>query len=303
MSTSKNVLITGGTGFIGSALASALQNRGWRVTVLTRNAFKGLNTLPHGTDCIEQLPTVSNWHYQIVVNLAGENLFERRWTKNAKQTFRHSRLGTTQKIVEAIEAGAPVELLVSGSAIGYYGPRGDTKLNENSPAGDDFSAHLCVEWENAAMEASNHCSVATLRTGVVLDLRGGALSRMLTPFKCGIGGRLGNGKQWFSWISRRDVVALIIFIINQHKQGNIVSGPWNATAAEPVTNSRFTTAIGSALKRPTALPMPAFMLKVMMGESANLLVTGQRVIPERALNAGFIFADKTIEAAMNKQLT
>lgn len=298
----KSILVTGGSGFIGQALVPALLESGHSVTVLTRNATVARKRLPEATQYIEQLPPANEWPWHLVVNLAGENLFERRWNSRAKKEFRDSRLTITAKIADAIAAGAPVNLLISGSAVGYYGPRDDTKLSENSPAASDFSAQLCIDWETEAMRAANYCNVATVRTGIVLHPSGGALSQLLTPFKWGVGGRLGHGKQWFSWITRSDMVALLIFIIKQHQEGKSVDGAWNATAVAPVTNQRFTKAVGTALGRPTLLPMPKFALRLIMGESADLLVTGQRVIPQRALDAGFEFSQPRIQRALKTLL-
>lgn len=303
------ILVTGGTGFIGQALVPALIQNGWQVTVLTRSAERNRDKLPAAVELIEALPhaaaiktNADAWPWSTVINLAGENLFDNRWTESRKQTLRSSRLETTDTIVAAILAGAAVDLLISGSAIGYYGARGSTQINENSAPGDDFSAQLCIDWEQAARHAGAHCAVATVRTGIVLNPAGGALHQLLPPFKMAVGGRLGSGKQWFSWISRRDMVALLLFIIEQQDAGIDVSGAWNATAPLPVTNQTFTKAVGSALNRPTVLPMPAWALKAIMGEAAKLLVTGQRVLPLRAQQAGFSFQDADINQTMQEQL-
>ena len=296
------ILVTGGSGFIGQRLVPELERAGHTVTVLTRNIPKS-QKLFATTDCIEHLPEASQWNFDVVINLAGKNLFESRWNEQSKQEFCNSRINTTTHIINRIRDGATLKLLISGSAIGYYGERDASILKEDAAAGNDFPAALCKHWEAAATEAQTlGVATAIIRTGVVLDPQGGAMQQLLPPFKMAVGGRLGSGKQWFSWISRRDYVDLLLFILKLSEANQDVSGVWNGTAPEPVTNQRFTQAVGKALRRPTAIPMPSWALKLIMGEAAQMLLTGQRVVPARALQEGFQFKDNAIESAMQQQL-
>jgi uncharacterized protein (TIGR01777 family) len=280
-----HVLITGGSGFIGRALARELLADGHRVTVLTRNATRTRARLPEAAGVVETLAEASA--VDAVVNLAGENLAEGRWTPTRKQALRDSRLDTTRTLLAWMEAQPRRPgVLVSGSAVGWYGPRGDETLGEDAAPGEDFAAQLCCDWEAEAVKAEAlGVRVCRIRTGLVLDPEGGALAKMLLPFRLGLGGPLGDGRQWMSWIVRADLVALIRWLLgNQGAQG-----AYNATAPNPVTNAEFARTLGHALHRPALLPAPGFALRLLFGEMAELLLTGQRVLPARATAQGFQF--------------
>jgi uncharacterized protein (TIGR01777 family) len=239
-----------------------------------------------------------------VINLVGESIFARRWNEEFKKLLRDSRIRSTENVVRALmqsprtPAGNP-KVLVNGSAIGFYGPCGDEELNEEALAGSDMLGQLALEWEQAASLAETAgIRVARIRTGVVLDKQGGALAQMLTPFKLGLGGPIGSGKHWFSWIHIEDEVGILLLALDH--PGAI--GPVNATAQHPVTNKEFTKALGRALHRPTILPIPPFILKLRLGEVANILTTGQRVIPAKALALGYQFKFPDIDGALGDLL-
>ncbi|WP_029889291.1 TIGR01777 family oxidoreductase [Polycyclovorans algicola] len=293
-----NVLVTGGTGFIGTALLPALQAAGHTVTVLTRNTRQV--RLPSGVKPIERLDTLATAP-DALINLAGENLGGRRWSVRSKQLFVDSRIGTTTRLLDAIKRWpTPPKVLVSGSAIGRYGPRGDEVLTETSAPGDGFAAELCAKWEAVANAAETlGVRVACVRIGIVLGLPGGALGQMLPPFKLGLGGPLGSGQQWMSWVHRDDLVALMLRLVEDDN----LRGAFNGTAPEPARNTDFTRALGRALKRPAILPMPGFVLRTLVGEMADeLLLQGQQVRPERALAAGFTFRYPTLDTALAEVL-
>ncbi|APP79073.1 TIGR01777 family oxidoreductase [Xanthomonas hortorum] len=287
------LLITGGTGFIGQALCPALLRAGHQVSVLTRDPRRASRTLP-GIAAVETLDGVQA---DAVINLAGEPLAAGRWTEARKQQFRASRLGITRQL-QAWIAQQPAEqrpsVLISGSAVGYYGERGDTALTEADSAGDDFSAVLCRDWEaEAAKIAALGPRVSWVRTGIVLDRDGGALARMLPAFRFGGGGPFGNGGHWMSWIHRADMVELLLWLL-EHGE----AGAYNATAPTPVTNAEFARTLARALHRPALLALPAGLLRLGFGEMAELLLISQRVLPQRALAAGFRFQYPGLEAAL-----
>lgn len=278
-------LVTGGSGFIGSALCRSLAADGQRVTVLTRDIVRARRHLPDAVFVVDRLDFAED--VDAVVNLAGENLASGRWTAARKHEFGASRIGMTKHLLEWIDRQerAPT-VLVSGSAVGWYGPCGDEELDEDADLGDDFSAHLCRDWEAEANKAEVlGVRVCCVRTGIVLGAEGGALKQMLLPFRLGIGGPMGSGRQWMSWIAREDTVALIRWLVDNTS----ARGAYNGTAPAPVTNAEFARTLGTALHRPALLPTPAFALKLLFGEMADLLLTGQRVLPKRALAEGFVF--------------
>ena len=290
------VLITGGTGFIGRELCKQLFHLGHTATVLTRS--KAPVPLP-GVRFIARLDEAQG--IDAVVNLAGEPLAEGRWNAVRKQAFRDSRIGTTQKLLGWIESlPERPRVLVSGSAIGYYGESDDTLLAESAPPGEDFAATLCCDWEMEALKArALGLRVCTLRTGIVLGADGGALAKMLPPFKLGMGGPMGSGTQWMSWVRRGDLVHLICWLLGNEA----ASGSYNGTAPVPVTNREFARTLGAVLKRPAVMTMPAFVLKLMFGEMAeSLLLTGQRVVPSKAEAEGFVFEHRELESALRDLL-
>lgn len=292
------ILLTGGTGFIGQSLCAQLQRGGHRLTVWSRHPRAAAMRLP-GVHVIEDLAEATE--IEAVVNLAGEPLVGRRWTARRKQAIRDSRIGTTEKLLRWMtpQLRRP-HVLVSGSAIGYYGPRDDTPLDESAPPGDDFAAQLCRDWEHEAMEAEAlGLRVCRLRTGLVLGPDGGALGQMLTPFRLGLGGPIGDGQQWFSWVHREDLVSLIQWLLENETAG----GAYNGTAPEPVRQRDFAKALGRVLRRPAVVPTPAFMLRLLFGEGADLITTGQRVLPVHAMAEGFVFRFLSLASALDDVLS
>ncbi|AOD13645.1 TIGR01777 family oxidoreductase [Xanthomonas fragariae] len=288
-----HLLITGGTGFIGQALCPALLHAGHQVSVLTRDPRRAGRTLP-GVTVVD---TLNGIQADAVINLAGEPLAAGRWTDARKQRFRASRLGITRQlhawIAQQPAAQRPL-VLISGSAVGYYGERGDTALTETDSAGEDFSAVLCRDWEAEANRiAALGPRVSWVRTGIVLDQDGGALARMLPAFRFGGGGPFGDGRHWMSWIHRADMVSLLLWLL-QHGE----PGAYNATAPNPVTNAEFTQTLAKVLHRPALLALPAGLLRIGFGEMADLLLISQKVLPQRALDAGFRFQYVGLEAAL-----
>ena len=297
------VFIKGGTGLIGSRLAAALAARGDQPVVLSRSRTGAQKKLPSGTEIIEGDPQQpSSWMEavsgcQAVVNLVGENLSAHRWSENFKAILRDSRLRSTRNVVEAIvRAQERPQVLVSGSAVGYYGFTGDEELTEDSPGRtDEFLGQLCHDWEEAAkLVEKEGVRLVRIRTAVVLARDGGALPQMLLPFKLFVGGKVGSGGQWVSWIHHADEVGIILFALDRAD----VRGPLNASAPNPVTNYQLAKAIGHAMGRPSFFPTPAFMLKLAFGEMANLIVKGQRVLPKRALELGYKFQFPDIDSAL-----
>ena len=295
----QSVLVTGGTGFIGSRLVTALLAAGHEVTVLTRDQTKALPLAAAGPlRCVTSLEQVaSDARIDAIVNLAGEPISDTPWTKAKRLRIVRSRVETTFGIVRLIERlERKPAVLVSGSAIGWYGLRGDQPLTEANCGTPCFSRHICVSWERAAKCAERR-GVRTiyLRTGLVLDRSGGMLARLLTPFEFGLGGRFGEGRHWMSWIHRDDLVRLICHAIANDK----LVGPVNAVAPEPVTNRQFTAALGRALVRPAILPIPAWPLRLALGDFAKeLLLSGQRVFPDASMRSGFVFDYATLDAAL-----
>lgn len=299
LSGTRSVLVTGGTGFVGSRLVAALAAAGHRVTVLTRDPARALPLAAWGpVRFIASLADIADAErIDAIVNLAGEPISDSPWTRAKRVRILRSRLAVTQELVRLIaRLETRPEVLISGSAIGWYGLRDDTALTEADSGTACFSRRVCVAWERAALRARQH-SVRTvlLRTGIVLDRSGGMLARLLTPFEFGLGGRIGSGRQWFSWIHRDDLVRLVLHIMARPD----VAGPVNAVAPAPVTNSDFSAALGQALGRPALLPVPAWPLRLALGDFAEeLLLSGQRVLPAAALRSGFVFAYADIDRAL-----
>lgn len=273
------ITITGASGLIGSKLAAALEQRGDEVTKVSLRAGPPAADALAGRDAI--------------VHLAGENVAQ-RWTARAREAIRDSREQGTRALVAAIEQADPrPRTLVSASAVGYYGPHGDERLDEDAPPGDDFLAQVCQVWEREANRASG-LRVVTVRTGVVLDPNGGALSKMLLPFKLGLGGPVAGGRQYMSWIHVDDVVGIYVRAIDDPAW----TGPVNATAPEPVTNRTFSKALGQALHRPAIAPIPGAAIRLLYGDMASIVTTGQRVIPKRALELGYTYRHPELVEAL-----
>ncbi|MDC8831747.1 TIGR01777 family oxidoreductase [Alteromonas gilva] len=290
-----HIFITGGTGLIGRQLIEQL-HRQHSITVLSRNANAARKALPGDVKVIADIDTLSDFNdFDAVINLAGEPIADKRWSEQQKYRICQSRWQLTSSIANKLDASdKPPAVFISGSAIGYYGRQGDTPITENNhQAHQEFTHEVCQQWESIAQSVSNTCRVCILRTGVVLAPDGGALSKMRLPFKLGLGGRIGSGKQYMSWIHIDDMVAGILFLLSQPE----LSGPFNFTAPNPVTNQTFIKAFASALNRPAFFPMPAPVLKLAMGEAADLLLTGQRVLPQKLQEAGFQFKYEDIDAA------
>jgi len=297
-----NIVIAGGTGFLGSPLAAALAAAGHTPVLLSRGAgpsrsgFRTVQWTPDGT--------AGAWASAIegagaVINLAGESIAAHRWTAAHKQRVLDSRVNATRSLVAAIaRANHAPPVFVSGSAVGYYGLLDDRQVTEESPAGRDFLATVCERWEAEARQAeSARTRVVCVRTGLVLARDGGALPRMLPPFWFGIGGPIGSGKQYWPWIHRQDWIGLVRFAIDSPS----ISGPLNATAPQPPTNQAFAKALGHAMHRPALLPTPGFALKLMLGEMADaLLLSGQRALPAKAERAGYRFKYTQLEAALGE---
>ncbi len=275
------VVVTGGTGFIGRALAARLRAEGDDVVVPQRDDISGVEAA------------------DAVVNLSGEPIAQ-RWTDAARLRIEGSRTEGTRRLVAAIaSAKARPSVLVSASAVGYYGARGDEELDEEAPPGDDFLARLCVRWEGEAAAALLlGVRVVRIRTGVVLAADGGALAKMLPAFKAFAGGRVGTGLQWMSWIHRDDLVSLFLFAL----RNKAAAGALNGTAPAPVRNRDFATALGAALHRPAVVPAPAAALRLVFGEMATLLLDGQRAVPKRALALGFSFRHPDLRSALDAAL-
>lgn len=291
------VLITGGSGFIGQALCPALQAAGMQVTVLSRHRDAVAPRLP-GMRVVQRLEDVGP--ADAVVNLAGAPLSGQRWDAAYKKLLRESRLRTTEALLAWMQR-LPLRphVLVSGSAIGYYGPHGDEPLAESSPPGSDFAAQLCVDWEQAALPARElGVRVCRLRTGVVLGSGGGALAQMLKPYRMGLGGPIGSGRQWMSWIHRQDLVRMIQWLLQDPR----LEGACNGTAPAPVRQAEFAQTLGRLLGRPARLPTPPLALKLAFGEMAGMLVTGQRVLPAQAQQHGFEFLYPQLEPALAQVL-
>ena len=294
------VFITGGTGFVGSNLVSRLRAHGHSVTVLSRSKA-AVDRFGEGTSVVQGDPTQpGSWQESVkghdcIINLAGTSLFS-RWTPERKREIRDSRISTTRNLVDAIEpAGERAVTLFSTSAVGYYGFCGDEELTEKSPPGDDFLARIAIEWETEALKAEEKgVRVVVTRFGIILGERGGALSQMISIFRKYLGGPLGSGNQWFSWIHMDDLLGAFSFLMDQRE----ISGPVNLTSPNPIRNRDLAKAIGKALRRPSFLPAPGFMLRLILGEFGSVLLRGQRVIPKKLLDNGYVFLYPEIDGAL-----
>ncbi len=294
------IVVSGGTGFLGEPLCRSLLDRG-EVVVLSRSPGK----VEAGQGVEWHPPEPGDWQKHVheadvVINLAGDNIGSGRWTSAKKERLRDSRVVVTRSIVESFRDGPPrPRRLLNASAVGYYGDRGEMLLDEDSVRGTGFMADLGVEWEQAAREAEDVASVTIMRFGVAIGEGGGALGSMVPIFKLGLGGRLGSGQQWMSWIDRKDLIRMINWIIDDDSR----TGIYNVTSPEPVRNRELTEALGDALGRPTIIPAPAFGLRLVLGEMADeMLLASQRVVPRRAMEEGFDFEYPDIHRSMNASL-
>ncbi len=295
------ILVSGSHGLVGKALIRSLTSDGHEIVRLVRNERS------FGAPEIEWHPDLGRIDVQqlegfdAVVHLAGENIAAGRWTADKKRAIRDSRIKGTSLLSESLaRLSRPPAVFVSASAIGYYGDRGEELLTENSRPGKGFLADLCVEWENAASAAvEKGIRTAFPRFGIILDPHGGALAKMLTPFRMGAGGKIGDGKQWMSWIALEDVAGGLKFLIEDAS----MRGPVNFVAPNPVTNAEFTETLGRVLSRPTFLPAPAFGLRLLFGEMADaLLLSSQKVEPAVLEDKGFLFGWPTLEPALKHLL-
>ncbi|QSQ11105.1 TIGR01777 family oxidoreductase [Myxococcus landrumensis] len=298
------VAVTGATGFLGVGVVQGLLSQGHHVHVLARDVPKALERLPPGVtgaayDTGKAISPEALAGAEAVLHLAGEPVAQ-RWNAEAKRRIHDSRVQGTRLLVEAAKAAGTVKRFVSASAIGYYGGTREAEpLTEESSPGDDFLARVCMEWEAEASRArAANIATAVVRMGVVLHPEGGALHKMLPPFRIGAGGPVGSGRQYVSWIHREDAQALLCFVLGNTQE----QGPFNATAPQPVTNAAFAHALGHALGRPSVIHIPAFVVKAAMGEMAKVVIEGQRVLPSRAQKAGFTFRFPEVEGALRHLL-
>jgi len=297
----KRVLITGGTGLIGRALSASLAGDGYEVVVLSRDPERAVGLLPGVRAERWDARTAAGWGALVdgahaVVNLAGEGIAAGRWTTERKRRIRESRLNVGRAVVQAMEsAKEKPPVLVQASGVGYYGPCGEEDVLESAPAGQDYLARLAVEWEasTAGVEAMG-VRRAIVRTGIVLSKNGGALPRMMLPFRLFVGGRQGSGRQWLPWIHIADEVGAIRFLMENEK----ARGSFNLTAPNPVTNADFSRLLGWQLGRPTMVLTPAFLLRLAFGEMAGMLLTGQRAVPRHLTQMGYAFRFAEAEAAL-----
>jgi len=295
-----NILITGGSGLIGQALIQHLNAD--QIIVLTRSPVKAAKILPNDVKLITSLEQIDFSDLDVVVNLAGEAIVDKRWTSKQKAIICQSRWQITQALVEKIQAATPPpHCFISGSAIGYYGRQDASAIDENyQDVYPEFSHQLCQKWEGIALQAeSEQTRVCLLRTGIVLADNGGALAKMLPAFKLGLGGPIGNGEQFMSWIHIDDMVAVILAAIYQDSLTGII----NATAPMPVSNQEFATTLSNVLSRPCWFRVPSFILRILMGESADLVIYGQQVLPKKLLNNNFKFQYPALQVALKQLLT
>ncbi len=296
------VLVTGATGFVGTKLVNELFRDGHEINILSRNATSAKNKFSVPVNTFdwktEELPSSEAFAgVEAIVNLAGEGIANKRWSETQKKKIYDSRIvGTTNLLKGMQKSGVKPKVVVSASAIGFYGDRGNDVLQENAAKGTGFLSDVCADWEKVAIENTSGVRLVNLRIGVVLGSQGGMLQKLLPLFKLGLGGPVGNGNQWMSWVHVDDLISLIKFSLKT----NEVAGPVNAVAPNPATNKEFTKAMGTALSRPAVLPAPAFGIKLAMGELSALVLDSQKVSSEKAEKLGFKFEYPTIDKALNE---
>ncbi|UNH29689.1 TIGR01777 family oxidoreductase [Moellerella wisconsensis] len=294
-----HILVTGGTGLIGTRLIQQLILQSHQITVLSRSPQKVYSQFCRAVNHLGSLQNITDLNqFDAVINLAGEPIADKRWTAAQKQRLCTSRWEITQRLATLINTSSqPPQVFISGSAVGYYGSGHDQKiLTEQSPAHDEFTHQLCKRWEELAQQAeSPKTRVCLLRTGIVLAKNGGALGKMLPPFKWGVGGPIGRGTQYMPWIHLNDMVNAIIFLLDH----STLSGPFNLTSPNPVHNAQFASALGKVLHRPAFMRVPALVIQAIMGESSVLVLEGQRALPAHLQQAGFNFEFSYISDALN----
>jgi uncharacterized protein (TIGR01777 family) len=292
-----NYLITGGTGLIGRAFIESLPKNTSQITVYTRDKVNAKKLLGSSIKCIDELSIIDIENSDAILNLAGEPIADKRWSDSQKEQICQSRWNITQHLVDLInQAKNPPSIFISGSAIGIYGRQNKQPIDEDfEHFHREFTHHICSTWENIALNAAtNKTRVAILRTGIVLANNGGALAKMIPPFKYGLGGKIDGGEQVMSWIHIEDMIAAILHI-QQHKT---LQGVINLTAPNPVSNKHFTQALASSLNRPCRLTTPAWLLKIMLGEMSDLLLFGQNVVPKKLIDSGFSFKYPNVEKSL-----
>ncbi|PVX32678.1 hypothetical protein C8D76_11239 [Pasteurella langaaensis DSM 22999] len=286
-----NIFITGATGFIGKALVNKWLADNHQITLLSRNPERAKSQFPQPVSAVKNLDIFEHFNdFDAVINLAGEPIFDQRWTNKQKSKLWHSRIDLTEKLTALInQSQTPPDCFISASATGFYGDAGENLLTENSAASQCFTGLLCQAWENAANQA--HTRVCTIRTGMPLARSGGALGRMLKLYQWGLGGKLGNGKQFMPWIALQDMVAAVNFLM----QNNQCQGAFNMSSPNPIRNQNFNSILGSQLNRPHFAHAPAWLLRLLLGERAKLVLDSQRVYPEKLQRAGFQFQFEDFE--------
>lgn len=299
--TERRLLITGGTGFIGQVLCPALIRKGYQLTVLSRKAESDVKALCGRVSAISALTDIpAEQTFSGVINLAGEGIADKRWTESRKQTLRDSRIALSRELVTILLSRETLpEVVISGSAVGYYGAQGDQPVNEDTEPHDEFAHQLCRDWEHAVSPLANKgVRLCLSRTGVVVGANGGFLKRMALPFKLGLGGRIGSGHQYMPWVHRDDVVGAIVWMLENPQ----ASGAYNVVSPSPVTNREFTRTLGQVLHRPVLFPVPEVVLKLALGEMSDLLLTGQRAVPERLLAEGYSFEWPELAPALKQAI-
>jgi uncharacterized protein (TIGR01777 family) len=301
----QSVLMSGSSGLLGRAIGAALRTKSIGILSLVRHASERPDEIKWQPEAghISKPETLEG--IDAAIHLSGASLAGHRWSKEYKRELVESRVTSTRVLAEALaRLKRRPSVLITASAVGFYGDRGDEIVDEESPAGRGFLAELCQAWEQAAQPAQDAgIRVAHLRFGVVLSRSGGALGQMLPLFKAGLGGRLGNGRQWMSWVSEADVIGAMLFVLNAEGRGADLSGPVNVVAPQAVTNSEFTRQLGRALHRPTLLPAPAFALRLAFGEMANAaLLASTHVVPCQLINAGYTFRHPLLSDGLHEAL-
>jgi len=297
-----NILITGGTGLIGRHLCRILLAEGHQLTVLSRQPE---TVAKRCGAAVKVWSSLASWTPEVVfdavINLAGEPIADKNWSTARKKSLWDSRIGLTEELVRRMAAAErKPQVLLSGSAIGYYGDQGDVDLSETAAPGNDFAAKLCVAWEAAALAAEAlNVRVCLVRTGLVLSADGGLLAKLTLPFKFGLGATMGNGQQFMSWIHIDDYCAMLLTLLHQAN----LQGAYNLTSPQPARNAEFSRALADTLHRPLLFSAPAFALKIALGERANLLLGGQRVLPSRMLKVGFNFVHAELKDALHVLLS